>query len=208
MPSLSSYLWRKLWSIWRQNEGLICCLPSSIARTIARTYFVWQWEWNGCAANAALWSGLYIYISIHVHLRRVYLVLCCHRANGRARLVCRKGLVSAGSWRLPEALDPGHRPVPCWALPGHGVNTEQGFGTLPPYKDYLLKDWNKTGRHAKLRSMHQLSPVWKGYCSKLKSVILCSRAVLSDRVWVTGKDWDRWKQRGWKQDMQIEEGGL
>lgn len=56
------------------------------------------------------------------------------------------------------------------------------------YKDYLFKEGNKTGRHAKLHSMHQLSPVWKGYCWKLKSVFLCSWAVLRDCVWMTGKD--------------------
>lgn len=79
-------------------------------------------------------------------------------------------LVLAGGWRESEDRDPGHRPAPCWALPGHGVNTERFFGTLAPsYKDYLFKEGNKTGRHAKLRSMQQLSPVWKGYCWKLKS---------------------------------------
>lgn len=63
-------------------------------------------------------------------------------------------------WCWPRAgesqknQDPGQRPAPQWPLPGHGLNTERGFGALArSYKDYLCKDWNKTGQHAKLRSM-------------------------------------------------------
>lgn len=148
-----------------------------------------QWEWNRFAANAVIikiiWAVIKSILRSPCPFKKS--LFCstgkgCNRANRRASgvtLVFRKGLVLAGNWRQSEAQDPGHSPVPCWALPGHGVNTEQAFGTLPPYKDYLLKEWNKTGRHAKLRSMHQLSPVWKGYCWKLKSVILCSSSLRS-----------------------------
>lgn len=96
-------------------------------------------------------------------------------------------MLSAGGWREPETRDPGRRPAPCWALPGHGLNTERGFGTLArSYKDYLFKEGNKTGQHAKLRSMQQLSPLWKGYCWTFESVFLCSwaaslRSHLDDR---------------------------
>lgn len=80
----------------------------------------------------------------------------CDRANKR---LCQTGvpLVLAGGFR---ESDPGGRPLPCWALPGHGLNTERGFGTFArSYKDYLFKEGNKTGRHAKLAQRSTSSPV-------------------------------------------------
>lgn len=151
-----------------------------------------------CLKWYTLWSGLFKGLSFHCSTGRG-----CNKAN---KWLSQTGvpLVLAGGWRESETQDPGHRPAPCWALPGHGLNTERGFGTLArSYKDYLFKEGNKTGRHAKLRSMQQLSPLWKGYCWKPKSVFLCSWAVLWDRIWTTGKDKNRWKQRCWEQDMQI-----
>jgi len=37
------------------------------------------------------------------------------------------------TWQaVEETQDPGHRPAPCRALSGHGVNIEWGFGILHP----------------------------------------------------------------------------
>lgn len=134
------------------------------------------------------------------------------QTNGGARPACLRCFTAAWFW---PAVEESQKPK-ILATGLHLAGLSQGMvrilsGALahsPPYKDYLFKEGNKTGRHAKLHSMHQLSPVWKDYCWKLKSVLLCSWAVLWDGVWMTGKDRDRWKQRVWEQDMQIEEGGL
>lgn len=191
----------KLRCIWRElylpSLGLLY-LPSSKKGMITRTCFLWVW--NRIAANAcmclkghtdALWLGLFKGLAFHQKGLFCSMGRGCNKANKWQSQTC-VPLVLARVWRESETQDPGHRPAPCWALPGHGLNTERSFGTLTgSYKDYLFKQGNKTGRHAKLRSMEQLSPVWKGYCWKLKSVFLCW-AALWNRSWTTGKDKNRW----------------
>lgn len=108
------------------------------------------------------------------------------QTNGGARPAC--FWCSTAAWSWPAGEESQKPKILATGLDLAGLS--QGMvwilsGALPPrlYKDYLFKEGNKTGRHAKLRSMHQLSPVWKDYCWKLKSVFLCSWAVLWDRVW-------------------------
>lgn len=75
-------------------------------------------------------------------------------------LVCSPSLALApgpgGCWEVMEG-GTGRWPAPLWALPGHGGNTEEGFGTLPLGWIIYLERETKTGRHAKLHSMLRLS---------------------------------------------------
>lgn len=61
-------------------------------------------------------------------------------------------------------------------------------------------------------------------CAQCSNSVQCEKAIVENlnrvffsvtaeqlfeiRVWTAGKDRDRWGQRHWEQDMQIEDGGL
>lgn len=53
-----------------------------------------------------------------------------HEGKQMAELDWRAFRVGPRAEDRQEKRDPGQRPVPCWALPGQGLNTEQLLGTL------------------------------------------------------------------------------
>lgn len=172
----------KLWCIW---VSLIFPPP----------YLLWRgrWMWNRIAADA--WHDprcdqVYLKVSMSIKgarfcstggRRRPEQDKQTKEPDQRVPLLLSSGWDLAAGWRESCSGDPGHRPAPRWALPGHGVNTEWAVGTHSTSVTTITY-LNKTVRHAKLRSMH-----WVQHEKTIVAQFFsAAEQLLWDSVWTMG----------------------